>query len=102
VKAIGLPVADSSKAGLDLCYQSLPESASIPNVTFHFEGGDLEVSRSQYFVRDPDTGLTCSVLMPSMVPIVSIIGGVMLANFHVLYDLGNNLITFTPAECGKL
>ncbi|KAJ4796245.1 Aspartic proteinase nepenthesin-1 [Rhynchospora pubera] len=99
---VNLPTADGSKYNLQLCF-SLPsgsEAPSMPDLTFHFDGADLELNVDKYMTQTDD-GLFCLLILePPFTQ--SIIGTIQTQNLHVLYDLSNNMLSFAPAECDKL
>ncbi|KAF3775880.1 Aspartic proteinase nepenthesin-1 [Nymphaea thermarum] len=102
ITAIGLPVADGpTPAGSDLCFQGLVDSSSIPTLTLHFSSGDFCSPQDNYFIVDKDSRLSCIAINETPMG-MSIIGAFMQQNVHIHYDLGNNLITFTPAQCDQL
>ncbi|XP_031498149.1 aspartic proteinase nepenthesin-1 [Nymphaea colorata] len=102
IKGIDLPVADSSAVGLDLCFTSpsTAKTVEVPALTFHFQGGHLDLPGNNYFILDDSTGLFCLAMMPSSG--MSILGNIQQQNFHILYDLHKNMVTFTPAQCDQL
>jgi hypothetical protein len=100
------PIDDSSDTtGLDLCYNAASfrggaSSSVVPALSFVFRGGArMDLPLPNYFI--PLQGnVICLALAPSLD--ISIIGNVQQQNFHVLYDLRRQLISFTPASCDSL
>ncbi|XP_031501339.1 aspartic proteinase nepenthesin-1-like [Nymphaea colorata] len=86
---------------LDACLNGLPDSISIPTLTFHFDGGDLQVPLENYIVTDSRRQLSCLAILPTPGE-MNIIGSTLQQNFLVHYDLGKNMISFTPAQCSSL
>ncbi|CAN6453326.1 unnamed protein product [Victoria cruziana] len=102
VTAIGLPIAAGpTHGGSSLCFQGSVDPSSIPSLTLHFAGGDFRAPPENYFIVDKDTRLSCLAIHETPVG-TSILGAFMQQNVHVHYDLGNSLITFTPAPCDQL
>ncbi|KAF3777342.1 Aspartic proteinase nepenthesin-1 [Nymphaea thermarum] len=98
ITAIGLPVAAGpTAAGSGLCFQGLVDPSSIPSLTLHFSSGDFCAAQENYFILDKDSRLSCLAINETPMG-MSIIGAFMQQNVHIHYDLGNNLITFTPAQ----
>ncbi|XP_031500358.1 aspartic proteinase nepenthesin-1-like [Nymphaea colorata] len=102
ITAISLPVAAGpTAAGSGLCFQGFVDPSSIPTLTLHFSSGDFCAPRENYFIVDEDSRLSCLAINETPMG-MSIIGAFMQQNVHIHYDLGNNLITFTPAQCDQL
>ncbi|XP_049936527.1 aspartic proteinase nepenthesin-1-like [Nymphaea colorata] len=102
ITAISLPVAAGpTAAGSGLCFQGFVDPSSIPTLTLHFSSGDFCAPRENYFIVDKDSRLSCLAINETPMG-MSIIGAFMQQNVHIHYDLGNNLITFTPAQCDQL
>ncbi|KAH9297844.1 hypothetical protein KI387_029526, partial [Taxus chinensis] len=98
---IKLPTGDGSQIGLDLCYK-IPSGnrdfPKLPSVTFHFKGADFDLPRENYMIVLNKTGLWCLAMMPSSGG-VSIFGNVQQQNYQILYDLGKNMLSFSPTLC---
>ncbi|KAF3772985.1 Aspartic proteinase nepenthesin-1 [Nymphaea thermarum] len=101
IKEIGKPLVNTTSLDMDTCFQGLPDSISIPTLTFHFDGGDLQVPAENYIAVDSVKQLSCLAILPSPAN-VNIIGATTLQNFLVAFDLGRNMITFTPTQCSTL
>ncbi|XP_049936528.1 aspartic proteinase nepenthesin-1-like [Nymphaea colorata] len=102
ITAIGLPVAAGpTAAGSGLCFQGFVDPSSIPTLTLHFSSGDFCAPQENYFIVEKDSRLSCLAINETPMG-MSIIGAFMQQNVHIHYDLGNNLITFTPAQCDQL
>ncbi|CAN6453234.1 unnamed protein product [Victoria cruziana] len=101
VKETGKPSLNSTYLELDTCFHGLPHSISIPTLTFHFEGVDLCLPFDNYIVIDPKDQLSCLAILPSPVD-MNIIGATTQQNFLVHFDLGKDMISFTPAQCTTL
>lgn len=102
-QSMKLQEADGSAIGLDLCYE-LPSDTSkimVPAITFHFAGSaDYDLSAENAFIADEESGLLCLAMGESSG--LSIFGNVQQQNFHILYDLGMNQLSFVHAECDAL
>lgn len=98
-----LQQADGSAIGLDDCYK-LPSHTSrikVPSITFHFAGGaDYDLPASNAFITDQESGLLCLAMGGSSG--LSIFGNIQQQNFHILYDLGRNELSFVHADCDAL
>lgn len=100
---INLRPADGSATGLDDCYTLPPHTSKItvPTITFHFAGGaDFVLPAANAFIADEESGLLCLAMGGSSGP--SIFGNIQQQNFHILYDLGMNKLSFVPARCDTL
>lgn len=94
--AIKLPAGDGTDVGLDLCYT---KSGVVPSLTFHFDGGDLELPADNYFISI-DGLLFCLAMAES--GSISIFGNMLQQNLHVLYDRSEKKLSITPAICDSL
>ncbi len=105
VSLIKLTTADGSQIGLDLCYKVSAGTnplAKFPSLSFHFKGADFVLPPKNYMVLGDRTGkLLCLAMMPSDDG-VSIFGNVQQQNYQILYDLGKNMLSFSPALCETL
>ncbi|KAF3338416.1 aspartic proteinase nepenthesin-2 [Carex littledalei] len=101
VSQIKFPVVNGSHFGADLCF-SAPSNSSfnLPKFILHFDEADLDLPESNYFIIDPNTGLLCLTVLPSPGP--SILGNLLQQNFFVIYDIGENKLSFTPTQCDKM
>lgn len=102
VSLIKLTTADGSQIGLDLCYKvsvGTNPLAKFPSLSFHFKGADFVLPPKNYMILANRTGkLLCLAMMPSDDG-VSIFGNVQQQNYQILYDLGKNMLSFSPALC---
>jgi hypothetical protein len=97
------PVNASATTGLDLCY-NFTSDLLFPNITLHFAGGaDYVLPPENSFILDQqDTGgLVCLAFISSPLPI-SIFGNFQQQNFHIVYDVGYNKLSFAPANCASI
>lgn len=97
-----LGVDNSGASGLDLCF-ALPSNATaveIPNLVFHFKGGDLDLPAENYMVADK--GLLCLVMGSSGSTGMSIFGNIQQQNFLVIHDLAKETVSFIPTQCDQL
>ncbi|KAI4990171.1 hypothetical protein ZWY2020_038534 [Hordeum vulgare] len=103
VAQVGLPLANvTSPDDLSTCFKWPPpprKVVSMPELVFHFEGADMELPLENYMLID-GTGNLCLAMAPS--DDGSIIGSFQHANFHVLYDNENSLLSFIPAPCNLM
>ncbi|KAJ4817962.1 Eukaryotic aspartyl protease family protein [Rhynchospora pubera] len=102
ISQMKLPVANSSDAGFDLCFKAPSHVSSfvVPKFIFHFEGADLDLPKSNYFLHEIENDLLCLTIMGSSG--ISIIGSMQQQNFKIIYDLKKNKLTFIPVQCDKL
>ncbi|KAF3772112.1 Aspartic proteinase nepenthesin-1 [Nymphaea thermarum] len=63
IKEIGKPLVNTTSLDMDTCFQGLPDSISIPTLTFHFEGGDLQVPAENYIAVDSVKQLSCLAIL---------------------------------------
>ncbi|KAJ4765244.1 Eukaryotic aspartyl protease family protein [Rhynchospora pubera] len=96
-----LHVADGSTTGFDLCFKATSNTTfGVPKLILHFQGADLDLPESNYFIHDKDSGLLCSTIMPSFDS--AIIGNMLQQNIFVIYDIAKNILSFAPTQCEKL
>lgn len=102
-QSMKLQQADGSAIGLDLCYKMPSDTSKImvPAITFHFAGrADYDLAAENAFIADEESGLICLAMGESSG--LSIFGNVQQQNFHILYDLGMNKLSFVHAQCDAL
>ncbi|KAJ3670433.1 hypothetical protein LUZ60_010757 [Juncus effusus] len=101
-KAIVLLVKDLPMAAgeFDLCYQLQAGMSppSLPNMIFHFDGADMELTYDNYMIIDGN--LWCLAMFGSSY--TSIFGNYQQQNIHILYDVANNMLSFVPTQCNQL
>ena len=93
----------SATVGFDLCYVYTP-ALLFPNITFHFAGGaDYVIPPQNSFISDQQftDGLACLTIQNSSFPL-SIFGNFQQQNFHIVYDLGGNELSFAPGNCAAI
>ncbi|CAN6343402.1 unnamed protein product [Urochloa humidicola] len=100
----------SGAEGLDLCVDA---GKVAPPLVLHFNGSgggasDLMVPPENYWAP-VDEATSCMVVFNSAGPNstlptneTTIIGNYMHQNMHLLYDLGNEVLSFQPADCSSL
>ncbi|KDO42750.1 hypothetical protein CISIN_1g014537mg [Citrus sinensis] len=92
-------VIDSDPTGsLELCY-SFNSLSQVPEVTIHFRGADVKLSRSNFFVKVSED-IVCSVFK-GITNSVPIYGNIMQTNFLVGYDIEQQTVSFKPTDCTK-
>ncbi|EER99481.1 aspartic proteinase nepenthesin-1 [Sorghum bicolor] len=105
VSLVTLPTTDGGSAatGLDLCFE-LPSSTSapptMPSMTLHFDGADMVLPADSYMMLD--SNLWCLAMQNQTDGGVSILGNYQQQNMHILYDVGQETLTFAPAKCSTL
>ncbi|KAF3332555.1 aspartic proteinase nepenthesin-1-like protein [Carex littledalei] len=100
---VNLHRVDGSKiSGLNTCYNLPPGSSppTMPNMMFHFQGADMVLPVKNYMILDQENNLWCLAL--SGTDSVSILGNYQQQNFHILYDVGKEVLSFAPAQCDNL
>ncbi|OEL27228.1 Aspartic proteinase nepenthesin-2 [Dichanthelium oligosanthes] len=100
VSGIRLPTVNSAALGLDLCYtsQSLA-TAKIPAIALVFDGNAvMELEVGNYFYMDASSGLECLTIMPSSAGGVSLLGSLVQAGTHMIYDLHGSKLAFESLE----
>ncbi|PWZ12970.1 Aspartic proteinase nepenthesin-1 [Zea mays] len=105
VSLVTLPTTDgSADTGLDLCFM-LPSSTSappaMPSMTLHFNGADMVLPADSYMMSD-DSGLWCLAMQNQTDGEVNILGNYQQQNMHILYDIGQETLSFAPAKCSAL
>ena len=101
--SINLPQSYANDVGLDLCYrpqQSDSSSADFPTITFHFKGADYDLPKENYIYSDDMSGVICLAMLPSSY--TSIFGNYQQQNYQILYDNGNNVLSFASTVCDTL
>ncbi|CAN6205604.1 unnamed protein product [Urochloa humidicola] len=105
VKAlVTLPAIDASdSAGLDLCF-ALPSPTSappdMPSMTLHFDGADMVLPAESYMISD--SGVWCLMMGNHTDGEPSILGNYQQQNMHILYDVGQETLSFAPTKCSML
>ncbi|CAL4898555.1 unnamed protein product [Urochloa decumbens] len=85
--------------GLDLC---VARGKVVPPLVLHLGmsgGGDLMVPSENYW--GPVDDATCMMVFRSPSESTTI-GNYMQQNMHLLYDLGNNVLSFQTADCSSM
>jgi hypothetical protein len=102
-----LPTTDGSAAtgGLDLCF-ALPSTTSappaMPSMTLHFDRADMVLPADNYMVSMSDSSLWCLAMVNQSNGGVSLLGNYQQQNMHILYDVGQETLSFAPAKCSTL
>ncbi|KAF3337838.1 Aspartic proteinase nepenthesin-1 [Carex littledalei] len=95
-------VNGSNINGLDTCY-NVPSGSSLPtmpDMTFHFQGADMVLPVENYMIPNPENNLWCLALFGT--DGVSVLGNYQQQNFHILYDVDKDVLSFAPAQCDSL
>nr|XP_043639423.1 aspartic proteinase CDR1-like [Erigeron canadensis] len=80
-----------------VCYKDL-DLDRVPKVTFQFTGATIEVLPMNTF-SEVETGLSCLTILPT--DDLAITGNLLQRNFLVAFDLVNQKVSFSPADCTK-
>ncbi|PUZ72324.1 hypothetical protein GQ55_2G384900 [Panicum hallii var. hallii] len=104
VSLVTLPTTDgSATTGLDLCF-ALPSAASaapaMPSMTLHFDGADMVLPMDSYMILD--SGLWCLAMQNRTNGAMSTLGNYQQQNMHILYDVGQETLSFAPTKCSTL
>ncbi|KAG0579028.1 hypothetical protein KC19_4G067000 [Ceratodon purpureus] len=93
------PRKTDDTSGLDLCLGGTVNGQvpNVPAMTFHFEGGDMVLPASNYFIFLESSQSYCFSMVES--PDVTIIGSVQQQNFQVYYDTVGRQLGFVPKSC---
>ncbi|GAB4827862.1 hypothetical protein Ancab_034746 [Ancistrocladus abbreviatus] len=95
-----LPPYTGPSVGFDSCFQ-LPSDTSnvqVPSIVMHFNGADVSLPTENYFI-EVNRGVACLAIEGEQG--MSIYGNIQQQNFEILYDLSNNVLSFTPTQCGS-
>ncbi|PIA34663.1 hypothetical protein AQUCO_03700148v1 [Aquilegia coerulea] len=97
-------VIDPSYHHFELCYKmNYLDLKFAPVITFHFVNLDLQLPLSNTWIKVDDAqktpyeGVHCLAMIPSQS--ISILGNFQQQNFHIGFDLDNNLISFSLQFC---
>ncbi|CAN1245885.1 Aspartic proteinase CDR1 [Linum grandiflorum] len=85
----------SQVEGMAPCYNDLGRLI-VPNVTMHFQGGDVVLTRMNTFVEAGDN-VYCFAFVET--DSIAIYGNVAQHNFLVGYDIKERSVTFKPKDC---
>jgi hypothetical protein len=101
---VELPLASGAHLGLGLCFAApvrrRPEAVGVPRLVLHFDGADMELPRASVVVEDRVAGVACLGMVSARG--MSVLGSMQQQNMHVLYDIERGVLSFEPANCGKL
>lgn len=98
---ITLPQTDPTPYGLDLCYRTNGSSnVRFPTMIFHFQGADYRVTQQNYMM-DFSGGIICLAMLPTSSD-MAILGNVLQQNYHILYDIEQNVLSFERTVCDAL
>ncbi|GJN05150.1 hypothetical protein PR202_ga22758 [Eleusine coracana subsp. coracana] len=94
---IGLPTANGSALGFDLCYTNKSlATVEIPAMALVFDGNNavMKLDKSNYFyMMDVDTGLECLTILQWPYK-ASLLGGLIQEGTHMIYDVRGNKLQF--------
>lgn len=88
---------DDPKGLLNLCYYATSVT-HVPEINFHFKGGDVKLKPQNTFVKTRENCL-CLGFAPTSDE--GIFGNLAQMDFLVGYDLGNKTLSFKPADCSS-
>ncbi|KAL6623560.1 hypothetical protein ACP70R_033439 [Stipagrostis hirtigluma subsp. patula] len=98
--------------GYDLCVALADADTLVPPLVLHFGGGggggDMVVPPANYWAP-VDAARACMMVFSSARPggtlpmtEMTIIGSFMTQDMHLLYDLGEGVLSFQPADCSSM
>ncbi|XP_006662008.1 aspartic proteinase nepenthesin-1-like [Oryza brachyantha] len=102
--AVGASPTATPVDPFDLCFPKASAS-SAPDLVFTFQGAAaLTVPPSNYLL-DYKNGTVCLAMLSSArlnSTELSVLGSLQQENFHMLFDLDKQTLSFQPADCSKL
>ncbi|CAL5062409.1 unnamed protein product [Urochloa decumbens] len=102
---VTLPTKDGSESELDLCF-ALPSPTSappdMPSMTLHFDGADMVLPPESYMITYTDSSLWCLMMGSRRDGEMSTLGNYQQQNMHILYDVGQETLSFAPTKCSML
>jgi hypothetical protein len=94
---------------VELCVGRGDVGKLVPPLVLHFSGGGDLALRAENYWAPLDEATACMVVLSSArvnftMPMneTTVIGNYMQQDVHVLYDLGNDEISFQPANCNSM
>uniref|UniRef100_A0A0D9XYU4 Peptidase A1 domain-containing protein n=1 Tax=Leersia perrieri TaxID=77586 RepID=A0A0D9XYU4_9ORYZ len=99
IQRAGYTVLDGPRHNLSLCFMADDWQAAasrMPPLVLHFDGADMNLNGSNYFINFTQDGVVCMAILSS--DSVSIIGNIMQANFRVLHDLDSMTLSFQATD----
>ncbi|XP_059438524.1 aspartic proteinase CDR1-like [Corylus avellana] len=96
------PVVDDPELGTQLCYKSA-KNLDGPILTLHFEGADVKLPPSNFFIPPPKQGFFC-LAVQNFGPAESgfgIIGNFAQSNYLIGYDMEKMMLSFKQTDCTK-
>ncbi|CAN6199254.1 unnamed protein product [Urochloa humidicola] len=105
VSLVTLPTsADGSAAtGFDLCFALQSPTSSppaMPSMTLHFDGADMVLPSDNYMMQD--SSVWCLAMQNQTDGEMSTLGNYQQQNIHILYDVGQETLSFAPTKCSTL
>ncbi|KAI3504950.1 hypothetical protein L1887_26764 [Cichorium endivia] len=94
-EAIGGQIVEDPQGLFQLCYRDL-DLQRVPNMTFRFDGADVELPPTSTFL-EVQRGMSCLTIVPS--DELAIFGNLLQQNLLVGYDLVNEKLYFRPTDC---
>jgi hypothetical protein len=73
---------------------------AMPSMTLHFDGADMVLPADRYMMSD--SNLWCLAMQNQTDGGVSILGNYQQQDMHILYDVGQETLSFAPAKCSTL
>ncbi|CAL5083289.1 unnamed protein product [Urochloa decumbens] len=102
---VTLPTKDGSESELDLCF-ALPSPKSappdMPSMTLHFDGADMVLPPESYMITYTENSLWCLMMGRRRDGEMSTLGNYQQQNMHILYDVGQETLSFAPTKCSML
>jgi len=91
---------NGSALGLNVCYESQSlATVKIPGMALVFDGNAvMELEVGNYFYMDASIGLECLTILPSPYGHVSLLGSLIQAGTHMIYDIHGSTLAFESLQ----
>lgn len=105
LSSMNLQQTDASPFSLDLCFKANVDAVTLnamfPAIDFHFEGATYRVNQRNYMLNYFQRDTVCLAMLPSPSG-TTILGNVLQQNYHILYDLEQNVLSFQRTVCATM
>ena len=72
----------------------------MPSMTLYFDGADMVLPVDSYMLLD--SGLWCLAMQNTSNGARSTLGNYQQQDMHILYDVGQETLSFAPTKCSTL
>ncbi|KAK9683526.1 hypothetical protein RND81_10G148000 [Saponaria officinalis] len=99
-KAIRAKKVNDPTGQLKVCYRTSNNGhdLGVPNVTLHFEGGDLVLMASNTFV-EVSSGVMCLAVLARQGQLGASLGNIAQMDFLIGHDIVEGRVSFRPTDC---